>query len=400
MQFDFESIIDRRGKDAIAFDVIGKAPCFPEAKDGLDTIPMWIADMNFATAPSLIKAVQERLEHPIFGYFDARDEYYDAIIEWQRSHHGVKGLEKKHIGYENGVLGGVIAGLNTICTKGDGVLVHTPTYCGFRWALGDNGYKIVESPLKRDEAGIWRMNFADMEKKIVQNKIHAAILCSPHNPCGRVWEKWELERAFQIFEEHDVYVVADEIWADLVLEGNKHIPVQQVNGVSKQRTIAMYAPTKTFNTAGLVGSYHIVYNDRLREQMEKEERLVRYNEMNVLSMYSLIGAFSDEGEAWRKELISVLTENVNYAVNFINENFDDVWVARPQGTYMLFVNVEEWLRKHDMGINELVLKCWECGVGVQDGNEFAVDGFIRMNLASPKSKIVEAMDRLQKYIFC
>ena len=211
------------------------------------------------------------------------------------------------------VLGGVISALNCVCSKGDKILIHSPTYIGFTRCLTDNGYDIVHSPLVQDENGIWRMDYADMEKHLAEEHIHAAILCSPHNPCGRVWERWELEKAMELYKKYNVYVVSDEIWSDIILSGHKHIPTQSISEDARMRTAALYAPSKTFNLAGLIGSYHIVYNEALHKRMKKESSLSHYNSMNVLSMHALIGAYSDEGSEWVDELREVLTENVKYA---------------------------------------------------------------------------------------
>ena len=310
MKYDFTSIMDRHGKDAIAVDGLGTRDGFAPEKpeEGFDVIPMWVADMNFPTVPTVPEAIIRRAEHPAYGYFDPTDEYFDAIIQWQEKRNGVTGLRPEHIGYENGVLGGVISALNVFCSRGDNVLVHQPTYIGFTKSLKNNGYNIVHSPLVQDENGVWRMDYADMEKKIVENRIHAAILCSPHNPCGRVWERWELERAMELYQKHDVYVVSDEIWSDLILDGHRHIPTQSVSEDARSRTVAVYAPSKTFNLAGLVGSYHIIYNPWIRERVEKESSLSHYNSMNVLSMHALLGAYQPEGYEWVDELRQVFPE--------------------------------------------------------------------------------------------
>ena len=284
MKYDFTSILDRKGKDAIAVDLVCEGGAYPAPKEGFDVIPMWVADMNFPVVPTIQEAMIKRAQEPTFGYFMPREEYYQKIIQWQKDHNGVEGLEPKHIGYENGVLGGVVSALGVLCSKGDKVLVHSPTYVGFTMSLGNYGYEIVHSQLQQDEEGIWRMDFEDMEKKIVENKIHAAIFCSPHNPTGRVWERWEIEKAMELYKKHDVFVISDEIWSDIILTGHKHIPTQSVSEDAKQRTIAMYAPSKTFNLAGLVGSYHIIYNSWLRDRHEKESSLSHYNSMNVMSM--------------------------------------------------------------------------------------------------------------------
>lgn len=399
MKYDFKSIIERHGHDALAVDALGSgwAPGLP--KEGFDVIPMWVADMNFPTVPTVCETMRERIEHPAFGYFDPRDEYFDTIIKWQTERNGVVGLKREHIGYENGVLGGVVSAIGTFCSRGDNVLLLGPVYMGFSMALGNSGYNLVVSELKRDEKGNWRMDLDDMERKIVGNKIHAAVFCSPHNPTGRVWERWEIESAMELFKKHDVYVVSDEIWSDIILDGHKHIPTQSVSDDARERTVAMYAPSKTFNLAGLVGSYHIIYNKHLRERIEKESSLSHYNSMNVLSMHALIGAYKPEGYEWVDELCEVLTENVRYACDYINGHFTGVSAAMPEGTYMVFMDCTEWLEAHKMTLDELLRLGWDVGVAWQDGRQHGGKMHIRLNLALPLSRVKEAFDRMDKYVF-
>ena len=399
MKYDFISIMDRRGKDALAVDALGEgwAPGLP--KEGFDPIPMWVADMNFPTAPSVTRAIAERLSHPSFGYFDPREEYFSSIIRWQESRNGVTGLMSRHIGYDNGVLGGVLSALGAFCSRGDNVLLHSPVYMGFTASLTNAGYHLVTSPLRLDEQGVWRMDYEDMERKIVDNRIHAAILCSPHNPTGRVWEKWELERAMELYRKYDVYVVSDEIWSDIILDGHKHIPTQSVSEDARNRTVAMYAPSKTFSLAGLVSSYRIIYNDRLRDRVEKEASLSHYNNMNVLSMYALMGAYTAEGSEWTDELREVLSENVSYACEYIQTHFDGVQVSKPQGTYMLFMDCAEWLDKHGKALPELVKMGHDVGVAWQDGTAHGGTTHIRLNVALPLSRVKEAFRRMDEYVF-
>ena len=401
MKYDFTSILERAGKDAFAIDGIGKFPEFaPEQPDkGFDIIPMWVADMNFPTVPTVISSISERLKHPHFGYFLKREEYFQAIIDWHKTRHGTNDLSKEFIGYENGVLGGVVTALNVFCSKGDKVLVHSPTYIGFTHILEDNGYKIIHSDLKKDEKGIYRMDFEDMEKKIKEHKIHATIFCSPHNPCGRVWEKEEIVKAMEIFEKYNVYIAADEIWSDLILYNNKHTPTQSVSDYAKNHTVAFYAPSKTFNLSGLIGSYHIIYNKYLRDRVEKESSLCHYNDINMLSMYALIGAFSKEGEEWVKELNQVLTGNVEYAINYIKDHFKGVTCTRPEGTYMLFIDCTDWCKEHNKKIEDVEKAAWKVGVAIQDGKMFHGPCHLRANLALPLSRVKEAFDRLDKYVF-
>ncbi len=400
MKYDFTTILDRKGKDAIAVDMVGMpGSSYPAPKEGFDVIPMWVADMNFPVVPTIQEHMIERAKHPTFGYFMPTEEYFGSIIQWQEKHNGVTGLTRENIGYENGVLGGVGTALNTFCSRGDKILLHSPTYVGFTHSLTNNGYDIIHSPLVKDEAGVWRMDFEDMEKKLAEHKIHAAVFCSPHNPCGRVWEKWEVEKAMELYKKYDVMVVSDEIWSDILLNGHKHVPTQSVSEDARMRTVALYAPSKTFNLAGLVGSYHIIYNKRIKDRCDKESSLSHYNAMNVMSMHALIGAYQPEGYQWVEELNETISGNINFACDYIAEHFEGVTVSKPQGTYMLFIDCGQWLQKHNMTMDQLMQKGWDVGVVWQDGRAFHGQTCIRLNLALPLSRVQEAFARLNKYVF-
>lgn len=403
MKYNFTKIIDRHGKDAIAIDGIGShawgfAP--KKATDPrFDEIPMWVADMNFETAPSITRALEERIRHPLYGYFQYSDQYYQSIIDWQSTHHGYIDLKREEIGYENGVHGCVMSAISLFTQAGDAVLLHSPAYVGFIGDLLQSGRKIVYSPLKKDPDGIWRMDYEDMDRKIKKYKIRLAIFCSPHNPTGRVWEREELENAMEVYRKNHCLVLSDEIWSDIIFTGHKHIPTCLVNEDAAERTIGMYAPSKTFNLAGLIGSYHIIRNPMIREKMDRYSACTHYNDMNVLSMHALIGAYSEEGAGWVKELNQVLEENCRYAVDFINNHFEGCSVSMPQGTYMLFVDCEKYLKEQGKTLDDLLNAGWDVGVAWQDGRKFADPCSIRMNCALPLSRVKEAMERLQTYVF-
>ena len=399
MHYDFTSHLERHGMDAIAVDGLGTGFAPDKPKEGFDVIPMWVADMNFPTLPEIQDAIIARAKHPAFGYFSPSDAYFDSIIRWQKDRHGVEGLTRAHIGYENGVLGGVVSALTAFAAPGDPVLVHSPTYIGFTGSLKNNGFEIVHSPLFRDEHGVWRMDFEDMDKKLKEHHIHVAIFCSPHNPCGRVWERWEIERAMEVYRQNDCVVISDEIWSDILLNGHQHIPTQSVSEDAKNRTAAFYAPSKTFNLAGLIGSYHIIYNSYLRDRIVAKSEKSHYNGMNVLSMHALIGAYTPAGEQWVDELCEVLSENVNFACDFIAKQFRGVTLAKPEGTYMLFLDCEGYCKAHGKSIEQIEKAGWDCGVAWQDGRMFGHPWAIRMNLALPHDRVVEAFSRLQKYVF-
>lgn len=302
MHYDFESIMERAGHDAMALDVLGKAETVPDApKAGFDAIPMWVADMNFPTCPSVVDAMRTRLDHPAFGYFMPRAEYFDAIAAWHERRHGVQGICRRHIGYENGVLGGLISTICAFTAPGDAVLVHSPT--------------------------------------------------------------------------------------------------QSVSDDARSRTVALYAPSKTFNLAGLVGSYHIIYDDYLRDRVLSQSSKCHYNDMNVLSMHALIGAYSDEGAAWVDQLCGVLSENIDAACVWFAAHAPEVRFAKPQGTYMLFLDCSAWCETYGKTIEELLRAGWDVGVAWQDGRPFGGSATIRMNLALPRTRVQEALDRLETYVF-
>ena len=203
----------------------------------------------------------------------------------------------------------------------------------------------------------------------------------------------------ELYKKYDVYVISDEIWADIILNGNKHIPTQMISEDARNRTIALYAPSKTFSLAGLVGSYHIIYNTYLKNRVDKESSLSHYNSMNVLSMYALIGAYKQEGYEWVDELCQVLSDNVNYACDYIEKHFEGVEVSKPQGTYMLFLDCTKWCANHGKTIDDVLKAGAEVGVMWQDGRPFHGPCSIRLNLALPKSRVEEAMRRLDEYVF-
>ena len=398
MIYDFTTIIPRQGWDSLAVEGLGWGFAPRAPKEGFDFIPLWVADMNFPTAPSIARRISERAAHPLYGYFLPREEYYQAIFDWQRRH-GVQGLDKWQIGYHNGVLGGVASLMQAYTAPGDKVLLHSPAYIGFTHVLDDLGRTAELSPMVKDEAGIWRMDFADMERRLQENAIHFAIFCSPHNPTGRVWEKWEIEKAMELFAKYDCVVAADEIWSDLILPGYKHIPAQSISEDARRRTVAFYSPSKGFNLSGLWNSYSIAYDKALQDRMVKQGEMSHYNNLNVLSMHALIGAYSEEGAAWLAELLQVFQENIDLVCDFVEKELPGVAVSPPQSTYLVFLCCDEYVARTGRSMNEIIDAAWDVGVGLQDGRPFFEPCGLRMNLALPKSRVEEALRRLKEYVF-
>ena len=260
-------------------------------------------------------------------------------------------------------------------------------------SLTNNGYHIVHSPLVKDENNVYRMDFEDMEKKIMENHIHAAIFCSPHNPTGRVWEQWEIEKAMEIYKKHDVYVVSDEIWSDLLLNGHKHTPTQSVSEDAKQRTVALYAPSKTFNLAGLRTSIVVIPDESIRQKYMAQIRADEAAGLNLFGLPATEAAYT-YGEDYLQELLAYIGANIQYAAEYIKENIPNVAVSRTEGTYFLWID----FRKTGLTPDEINRKLLEQAKVAGDlGGWFGKEGegFIRLNLACPRSIVEEALKRIE-----
>lgn len=394
MAYDLTTYVDRRGKDSIAANWI-PVPGI-SVREGFEPIPMWVADMSFPMAPPVLEAIEARLCFPSLGYYMPSEDYFNAILRWQKTRNGVEGLTKERLGYENGVLGGVSSAIQMLTAPGEKILLHAPTYVGFTHVLDDLGRKAVHSALKPDENGVWRMDFEDMDRKLREEKIHLAIFCSPHNPTGRVWERREIEQAMAVFAKNDCLVISDEIWSDIIMPGHRHVSTQSVSEDARQRTIAFYSPSKSFSLAGLIGSYHIVYNKRLRDRLQRQGAQSHYNSQNVLSMHALIGAYG-RGAGWLEEMCAVVDENCALACEFFRAR--GVRVMRPEGTYMLFLDCGDWCDAQGVDFQTLLRRGVEFGVIWQNGEDFFWPRSIRLNLALPTEKLREALERLQEHVF-
>lgn len=396
-KYDFTTVVDRTGLDSSKWERIPIPGA--EVLPGFSHIPMWVADMDFPTAPSVIAAIQARLAaSPSMGYFGLEGTgFYDAIKGWQKRRNGVEIEDNDVISYENSVLGGVANVIRTYTKEGEPVLLHSPTYVGFTATVNATGRKIILSELKQDAEGTYRMDFADMEAKIVENNIKVAIFCNPHNPTGRVWDKEEIQAFVELMVKHGVHIVADEIWSDFIVGDKKHTPTQSVSPLAKEAVAAMYACTKTFNLAGLVGAYSIIYNKETRDECRRLAAQTHYNQPNILSVHALVGAYND-GEEYVNELIKVIQSNLNHAYDVIQTWGGLVKTQKPQGTYVMFLDWTEFCEKRGKTMDEVLNKCVSVGVICQDGRPFHGPCHARFNFACPHSSVVEAFDRLTKYV--
>ena len=384
--FDFDKVNQRRGTGCVKWD---------NDRDGV--IPMWVADMDFRVPDPVIKALRDRTEHGIFGYGAAEENYYDAVCGWFRTHFHFD-VDPRWIVTTPGVVFALSAAIRTFTEKGDAVLINRPVYYPFSNLIDGLKRRLINSPLQLKD-GRYEIDFADVEEKIVSSGVRLYLLCSPHNPVGRVWTREELKKLGDICLKHDVLIVADEIHCDFVWSDHPHTVFASLGEPYRRRCILCTAPSKTFNLAGLVGSYHIVFNRMLRDRLEAKSRKSHYNTMNVLSMHALIGAYEAEGYTWVNELCQVLSENVEYAVNHIRDYYRGINVSKPQGTYMLFLDCEDWCEENYKSLDELLKAGWDVGVAWQDGRPFHQEYGIRMNLALPLSRVKEAFERLDEYVF-
>ncbi len=388
---DLDIVIDRKNTNSMKFD-FAKEEGKPE-----NLLPFWIADMDFPVAACITEALQKRVDHAIYGYSEAKPSYFKAVHDWFL-HNFQWDTKPEWLVKTPGVVPAINLAVKALTKENEAVLIHRPVYHPFTFAIENNKRKLVNSPLILKN-GRYEIDFADMERKITENKVKLAIFCSPHNPTGRVWERWEIEKAMEIYAANDCLVISDEIWSDIIMPGHKHIPTQSVSRDARARTMAFYAPSKTFSLAGLVGSFHIIYDPLLRDRVRRQGAISRYNECNVLSMHALQAAFSPEGEEWVEQMCRAVDENMGYACAFIEENISGVKVMRPQGTYMLFLDCGDWCREHGVSIHELQRRGVKAGVIWQNGEDFICPDSIRMNLALPLSQLREAMERLEKYAF-
>lgn len=399
MKYDFTTIIDRKGIDNIAVDGVGKFPPFsPGApKEGFDVIPMWVADMNFAVLPEIQNAISKRMTHPIYGYFLNSNEYYNAIIKWHKDRYNTQ-ISKSEIGYENGVLGGIVNALNALKLESKNILVDSPLYIGFKNILYDNGYQLIESKLIKNSDGLYEIDYEEMASNIEKHNIQVSIMCNPHNPTGRVWENEELVKLVEVYEKYNCTIISDEIWSDIVSPNHTHIPLHTVSQYAKDHTITFYAPSKTFNLAGLIGSYHVVFNRELRDIIRNHSKKTHYNNMNVLSMHALIGAYSEEGKQWVDELNQVIQNNVKYICDYFSQ-IDGLSFSKVEGTYMVLLDTSEYCRIHQTNLENILKKGWDVGIGWQDGSMFYAENCIRINVALPLAKLQEAIERMKQYVF-
>lgn len=381
---DFDKITDRTGTNAIKYD-LAEARNKPK-----DAISLWVADMDFPTAPCVQKAIAEKAAHGIFGYSRPDSRYYDALKKWFKERHCYE-IQDEWVVNTPGVCFALAAAIRAFTVEGESVLVQKPVYYPFFNMIKNLGRKVVNSPLVLKN-GHYEINFQDFEDKIVSENVKMFILCSPHNPGGRVWKKQELARISEICLSHNVLVVSDEIHSDITFEGHTHTVYGTISKDAAENSIICTAPSKSFNLAGLQFSNIIIPNTKLRVEFLRELDKTGYDEPSLMGIVAATAAYS-QGAEWFDEVKDYIWKNILFVKKYIEENCPKIKVIVPEGTYLLWLDFSGF-DLTDKEINERILN--KAKVWLDSGNMFGREGekFQRVNCATPRSILGEALQRI------
>ncbi|NLT98414.1 MAG: pyridoxal phosphate-dependent aminotransferase [Christensenellaceae bacterium] len=381
---NFDEIIERRNTDSLKYDFAARRG-LPE-----DVLPLWVADMDFRTPPCVIEALVEKSRHGIFGYSESREDYFAVLKSWFSRRFGWK-VQPEWLIKTPGVVYAICMAIRALTSEGDAVLIQQPVYYPFESSVINNDRELVVNELAY-ENGRYHIDFEDFERKITQHRVKMFILCSPHNPVGRVWTKEELTRMGDICVKHGVIVVADEIHADFVYPGYSHTVFANIKPEFADITVTCTAPTKTFNLAGLQISNIFVSNQRMRKRIKQEISRTGYSQLNVMGMVACKAAYA-QGEEWLEELKAYLQGNLDFVRSFVSERMPEIRLVEPEGTYLIWLDCRA-LGLNDKALDDLVIqraKLWLDG-----GHMFGQggSGFQRLNIACPRSLLEQAMERL------
>lgn len=381
MTYDFDRITPRRGTNAYKWDA---RPPFGEGGD--DIIPLWVADMDFQVAPCITDVLRRRVDHGIFGYTQVPDSYYEAVIRWFGTRHGWK-IERDWILYTSGVIPALSAVIKALTVPGDKVILQTPVYNCFFSSVRNNGCQMADSPLIH-ENGTYRFDLEDLERQCADPAAKLLLLCNPHNPAGRVWTPEELMQVGAIARRHGVIVVSDEIHCEIVMPGYRYTPYASLPG-NREGSITLCSPSKSFNIAGLQIANIVTDNPDWRRRIDRAININEVCDVNPFGVIALQAAYSDEGADWLEQLNRYLAGNLDCLLR----NLSGFPVCKLEGTYLAWVDCRS-LGIPSETIEENLLR--EEKVWVNAGTMYGTEGFIRINLACPRSLLTEGIARIQK----
>ncbi|WP_102409118.1 MalY/PatB family protein [Parabacteroides bouchesdurhonensis] len=384
MKYNFDEIVPRRRTNSYKWDTAQEE----------NVLPMWVADMDFRTAPPVVEALRKRVEHGIFGYTKVPSAYYEAVINWFARRHGWQ-IKKDWITYTLGVVPALSAVIKALTVPGDKVLVQTPVYNCFFSSIRNNGCEVVENPLLYINE-TYRIDFTGLEQKAADPKVKLLLLCNPHNPAGRVWTRQELTRIGEICLRNDVIVVADEIHCELVFPGHTYTPFASISKEFLMHSVTCTSPSKAFNLAGLQIANIISADEYMRMEIDKAININEVCDVNPFGVEALIAAYN-EGEEWLEELKHYLVVNYNYLKAYFNEYLPGFPVVMLEGTYLVWVDCSI-LKRRSKEIAETLLR--EEKLWINEGSMYgeAGENFIRLNIACPRQVLIDGLDRLKRGI--
>ncbi|WP_289055503.1 MalY/PatB family protein [Carboxylicivirga marina] len=382
--YDFDKIIERKGTNAYKLDLREKY--FGTE----DLIPLWVADMDFAAPPEVQKAIQARSNHEVYGYTIRKGEFTEAIVNWCKFKHKWE-INQDWIEYSPGVVPALAFSVLAFSNEGDGVIINTPVYPPFYSVIADNGRKVIKNSLINN-GGRYEIDYELLEQQAALETTKIYILCSPHNPVGRVWTEEELLKIHSICKKHNVLVLADEIHSDLALFGHKHIPFASISEEAAMNCISFMAPSKTFNIAGFSTSYVVTANDKFLKGYRTTQNRLQLHMGHLYSGVALTSAYN-EGKGWLKELTAYLESNVLFIEEFLKNKLPELSFFRPEATYLIWIDFSEW------SLNQKHLKeflAYKAKVGLNDGLSFGAEGrgFMRLNVASPRAVLKQALEQI------
>jgi cystathionine beta-lyase len=390
MKYNFDEIIDRKNTNALKWEPRVLRNMF----NSDDLIPLWVADMDFKCPEPVVNALVKRAQHGIFGYSDGDENYYNAIINWYKKRHNWE-IEKDWIVFTPGIVPAVNYIIQSFCKTGDKVIIQNPVYYPFEKAIMNNGAKVVLNPLKL-ENDKYVMNYDDLEEKVKDPRVKIFILCSPHNPVGRVWTKEELQKVGEICLKNDVIVLSDEIHSDLIMKENVHTPFGSISKEFRDNVILCSAPSKTFNLAGLQVSNIIIPNEKLRNEYKiiLENNAIMHP--NTFGIVALEAAYN-YGEEWLNQALEYIEGNMDFIDGFVKERLPKIKFKKPEGTYLA------WLDFKGLGMEKSQLESWmreEAKLALDEGYIFGNggEGYERINVACPRSILKESMERIEKAV--
>ena len=382
MKYNFDEVIDRRGTSAIKVEGV------KEIWGRDDLLPLWIADMDFATAPFVTEAIRRRLENPVLGYTAKPDSYYQAIMNWNKNRYGLE-VEKEMIHFVPGIVPGLGMALNTFTEPGDKVMIQPPVYGPFHWLNERNDRTLVTHPLKLVD-GTYRMDMEAFREQVKGCKVF--ILCNPHNPGGIVWTEEELQQVAEICYEEGVLVFSDEIHADLTLPPHKHRPFALVSEKARMNSVTFMSPSKAFNMPGLTASHALVFNSKLRRKFHAFLESCEFDLGHVFAFLAVEAAYSN-GTEWLDQCLAYIQGNIDYVDAFLQEHTPKIKAIRPQASFLV------WLDCREMGLTQEALVDFfvdKAHLALNDGTAFGQEGtgFMRLNVASSRSVLEQAMKQL------